>query len=74
MKENDKEKLSQMTVQELKAELENVGKKLIEAKFKLSRGQLNNVRLPGELRNKIAVIKTLITKKEDSAEQNKKDE
>lgn len=74
MKTKAKQELKQMTISELKTELDSTEKKLIEAKFKLSRGQLNNIRLPAELRNKIAVIKTFIAKKEDSAEQNKKDE
>lgn len=66
MKKKKKQNLDQKTVSELTQELDKAEKALIEAKFKSSKGQLQNVRLPAELRNKIAVIKTIISQKEKS--------
>lgn len=73
MKKEDKKKLRQKTIPELETELEGAEKELVEAKIKLSKGQLENVRYPAKLRNKIAVIKTIISQKEDSAKQNIKE-
>ncbi len=64
MKKKEKENLVQKNVSELKQGLDEAEKALIEAKFKLSKGQLQNVRLPRKLRNKIAFIKTIISQKE----------
>ncbi len=74
MKQEDKNKLNQKKVKELQADLVEVQKELVEARIKMNKGQLENVRYPAELRNKIAVIKTLISQKEASAEQKGKDE
>jgi len=74
MKREEKEKLDQKKVTELKADLEKLHKDLVEARIKMNKGQLENVRYPAELRNKIAVIKTLISQKEASAKEEKKDE
>jgi len=74
MKQEEKEKLNQKKVNELKADLEKLQKDLVESRIKMNKGQLENVRYPAELRNKIAVIKTLISQKEVSAKQEKKDE
>lgn len=64
MKKNDQQELFAKSIPELKKEVEKTNKELIEAKFKFSKGQLNDVRLPSKLRNKIAVIKTIISQKE----------
>ena len=72
MKKEDKKKLRQKTLLELKADIEKKEKELVEANIKKSKGQLNNVRLPAELRNKIAVIKTIISQKEGQDKLGKK--
>jgi ribosomal protein L29 len=71
MKSQEIEKLRAKTVQELQAEVAKRQKKLVEAKFKLSQGKLNNVHLPNKLRKEIAVIKTIMTEKQsDKKEEN----
>ncbi len=74
MKKEDKKSLRQKTKPELKAELEKTEKDLVEAKIKKSKGQLNNVSLPAQLRNKIAVIKTIINEKENSEKEEENNE
>ena len=69
MNKKEKKELRVKETAELKIELEKLEKELVEAKIKLSKGQLNNVRHPGELRNKIAVIRTIINEKESSENQ-----
>lgn len=68
MNKKDKKELLEKSVPDLKKELEKIKKSLIEAEFKLSKGQLNNVRLPRRLKNQIAVINTIISQKEKKNE------
>jgi ribosomal protein L29 len=68
MKKKDKKKLVDKNISELLEELKKTEKKLVESKMKLVKGQLKNLHYPAELRNKIAVIKTFIAKKEKKNE------
>lgn len=63
MKNKDKKKLREKTTQELETELIKIEEDLVEARIKLKKGQLDNYNYPGELKNKIAVIKTIIGEK-----------
>jgi len=74
MKKEDKEKLKLKKISELKLALEKAAKELSEAKFKLAKGQLENIHYPAELRNRIAVIKTLISEKEVPQEEEESNE
>lgn len=65
MNKQDKQKLRAKSVPELQQELEKRTKRLVEAKFKLSQGQLENVHLPNKLRKEIAVIKTIMSEKDN---------
>ncbi|MBU2592056.1 MAG: 50S ribosomal protein L29 [Patescibacteria group bacterium] len=67
MKRNLKRELEAKTIEELKTELTKRKTILFELKFKLAQGQLKDVRLPGKTRNEIAVLKTIISKKEAEA-------
>ncbi len=63
MKREEKEKMRAKSKEELQHKLEEKKKKLVEAKFKLSQGQLENLHLPSKLRKGIAVVKTIMTEK-----------
>ncbi len=66
MKKKDKEKLREKTVEDLQTELAKTEEKLVEARIKLQKGQLDNYNYLGELKNKIAVIKTIIGEKKQN--------
>lgn len=63
MKQQEKEKMRAKSEEELQPELAKREKSLLEAKFELGQGQLENVHLPNKLRKEIAVIKTIMTEK-----------
>ena len=64
MKREEKAKLRALSSKELLRLLEEKKKQLLEARFKLVRGELKNVRFPGKIRHEIAVIKTILAEKE----------
>lgn len=72
MKKQAIEELRVKSNKELQQELEKREKELIEAKFKLSQGQLSNVHLPDKLRKDIAVVKTIMTEQSMAADQSGK--
>ncbi len=74
MKKKKKDKLIDKDIPELSKELEKTKKDLVESEMKLVKGQLKNVHYPAELRNKIAVIKTIISQKEDSESRSNQNE
>lgn len=72
MKKQAIEKLRVKSNKELQQELGKKEKELIEAKFKLSQGQLSNVHLPDKFRKEIAVVKTIMTEQSMAADQSGK--
>jgi len=74
MNKKQKQELRTKNQEQLIAELAKAEKELIEIKFKLSQGQLKDVKTLAKKRNEIAVIKTIITeKKAELASNNKKE-
>lgn len=73
MKQQDLKKLRVKSQTELIQELEEKKKELVEARFKLSQEQLENVHLPKKLRKEIAIIKTIIAEQSKTDKQSGKE-
>ena len=64
MNKDKKQELRAKTKDQLVLELTNREKKLVEVQFKFSQGQLKDFKTVSKKRNEIAVIKTILTEKE----------
>jgi len=64
MNKDKKQELRAKTKDQLVLELTKREKKLVEVQFKFSQGQLKDVKTVSKKRNEIAVIKTILTEKE----------
>jgi len=64
MKQQDKIKLQQLSVPELKTELTKLEKQLVELRMKKELTQLKNVRQPKTIRHDIARLQSIIHTKE----------
>jgi len=64
MKIKEKQALREKTAAQLEKLVEAETKKLVESRIKMAKRQLKNTRQPARIKNKIAVIKTLIREKQ----------
>ena len=69
MKSKQKKDLHQKTVEELKQELNVLETELTKARLELSAQKLDDVSKPKRLTKEVAVIKTIITEKENQVEE-----
>ncbi len=71
MKRKDITALHDQTSQELEQQLQELRKSLAKAKLELPAGKLQDVRLPGKIRDDIARIKTVLREKQLLAQSQK---
>lgn len=71
MKRKDITALHDQTSQELEQQLQELKKALAKAKLELPAGKLQDVRLPGKIRDDIARIKTVLREKQLLAQSQK---
>jgi large subunit ribosomal protein L29 len=69
MKRKDIIALHDKTSGELEQQLQELRKNLAKAKLELPTGKLEDIRLPGKIRDDIARVKTILSEKQVSAKE-----
>ena len=67
MKKDKKQTIKEMTDAQLQTRLVDIAKELVDLRMKLNTGSLKNVRQMGQLRQEMAIIKTIQTERKLAA-------